>query len=198
MVDKRYERNIPAISEDDQQLLATKRVLVVGCGGLGGYVIEYLARLGIGELTVTDGDCFEESNFNRQLLSSVPKLGCSKAKAAAERLTQINPDVRVTAVEARFDIDNADELVSGQDLVIDALDNVTSRLLLEDVCAVHGVTIVHGAIQGWSVQTAVVRPGSGLLHRLYGPQGAAPGKTSLSFTPAFCAAVEVAEAVKLR
>ena len=52
MVDKRYERNIPAISEDDQQLLATKRVLVVGCGGLGGYVIEYLARLGIGELTV--------------------------------------------------------------------------------------------------------------------------------------------------
>lgn len=193
----RYERNIPAISEQEQSLLAQKHVLVVGCGGLGGYVIEYLARMGIGELTVADGDCFEASNLNRQLLSAPGTLGEAKAAAAEARIRQVNPDVRVHAVNAFLNEDNARELAAGKDLVIDALDNVPARLLLEDVCAELGITLVHGAIQGWSLQAAVIRPKTNLLHQLYGTEGASPSKTSLSFTPPLCAAIEVSEAIRL-
>lgn len=196
-MEERYIRNIPAVSAEEQAALAGKRVLVAGCGGLGGYLIEYLARMGLKYLTAVDGDVFEPSNLNRQLLSTQALLGTSKAHAAQARVQAVNPEVTVRAVEAFLDGENADELVRGMDLVLDALDNVPARLILEDACARGGVPMVHGAIQGWSAQVAVVPPGSGFLHRLY-PQAAGPEeKTSLPFTPAFCAAVQAAEAVKL-
>ena len=165
---ERYSRNIPSVSEAEQEALARKRVLVAGCGGLGGCLIEYLARMGVGEITAVDGDVFEPSNLNRQLLS-----------------------------QEFLDAHNADGLVRGQDLVLDALDNAGARLILEDACACQGVTIVHGAIQGWFAQAAVAPPGAGVLHRLYASPAAPVEKTSLPFTPAFCAAIQAAEAVKL-
>lgn len=196
-MEERYSRSIPAISAEEQAVLSRKRVLVAGCGGLGGYIIEYLARMGVGELTAVDGDVFEPSNLNRQLLSAEALLGTSKALAARERVRAVNPAVAVRAVEAFLDEENADGLVEGQDLVLDALDNIPARLVLEDACARQGVPIVHGAIQGWSAQVAVVPPGSGALRRLYGRMAAPADKTSLPFTPAFCAAAQAAEAVKL-
>lgn len=195
---ERYIRNIPAVSEEEQAALSGKRVLVVGCGGLGGCLVEHLARMGVGEITAVDGDAFEPSNLNRQLLSTQDLLGTGKALAAQARARAVNPEVTVRAVEAFLDESNADELVRGQDLVLDALDSVPARLVLEDACARADAVIVHGAIQGWSVQAAVVPAGSGLLRRLYGGAAKAqPEKTSLPFTPAFCAAVQAAEAVKL-
>lgn len=196
-MDERYSRNIPAISAEEQAVLSRKRVLVAGCGGLGGYLIEYLARMGVGEITAVDGDVFELSNLNRQLLSAQALLGTSKARAARERVRAVNPAVTVRAVEAFLDGENSDALVQGKDLVLDALDNIPVRLVLEDACARQGVTIVHGAIQGWSAQVAVVPPGSGALRRLYGRAATPAEKTSLPFTPAFCAAIQAAEAVKL-
>ena len=196
-MEERYSRSIPAVSAEEQAALAQKRVLVAGCGGLGGYLVEYLARMGVGELTAVDGDVFEPSNLNRQLLSAEALLGTSKALAARERVRAVNPAVAVRAVEAFLDEENADGLVEGQDLVLDALDNIPARLVLEDACARQGVPIVHGAIQGWSAQVAVVPPGSGALRRLYGRMAAPADKTSLPFTPAFCAAAQAAEAVKL-
>lgn len=196
-MEERYSRNLPAVSAEEQAALAHKRVLVVGCGGLGGYLIEYLARMGVGGITAVDGDVFEPSNLNRQLLSTQALLGTSKALAARDRVRAINPGVRIEAVEAFLDKDNADRLVQGHDLVLDALDSAPARLILEDACARAGTAIVHGAIQGWSVQVSVVPAGSGLLRRLYGSAKAPAEKTSLPFTPPFCAAVQAAEAVKL-
>ncbi|MBQ6059715.1 MAG: HesA/MoeB/ThiF family protein [Clostridia bacterium] len=193
----RYERNIPSVSPEEQATLSRKRVLVTGCGGLGGFLIEYLARMGVGELTVADGDVFEASNLNRQLLSAPETLGKGKAATAAARVRRINPQVKVVPVEAFFGKDNADLLTEGQDLALDALDSAESRLILEDACAKWGVTIVHGAIMGWSAQVTVARPGENTLHRLYGKGFSPRSKTSLPFTPAFCAAVQAAEAVKL-
>ena len=86
-MDPRYARNIPALTEEECRALWDKRILVVGCGGLGGHIIDQLARIGVGFLRVVDGDVFEASNLNRQLLSRVPLLGTSKAKAAADELT---------------------------------------------------------------------------------------------------------------
>ncbi len=95
----RYARNIPALTQEECLLLQTKRILVVGCGGLGGHIIDQLARIGVGTLRVCDGDVFEPSNLNRQLLSRVPLLGTSKARAAADHVAKVNPDVAVEAVE---------------------------------------------------------------------------------------------------
>lgn len=202
MIHKRYERNIPSITEAEQELLSSRKVLVLGCGGLGGYLIEALARLGVGTITAVDGDVFEETNLNRQLYSSSEVLGQSKAKTAACRVHSIAPDVNITAVEAFFDETNADELIKDHDLVIDALDNISSRFLMEDVCERYQIPFVHGAILGWLLQVTVGLPGSRILHKIYKSAAAdtntdAGHKSSLSFTPAACAALEIAEALKL-
>lgn len=194
---ERYSRNIPSVSQAEQEALTRKRVLVAGCGGLGGYLIEYLARMGVGEITAVDGDVFEPSNLNRQILAQESLLGASKAAAARERVLAINSAVKVRAVVSFLDEHNADGLVRGHDLVLDALDNAAARLILEDACARLGVTIVHGAIQGWFAQVTAAPPGAGVLHRLYASPAPPKEKTSLPFTPAFCAAIQAAEAVKL-
>lgn len=89
-MEARYLRNFDALTEEEFRALRAGRVLVVGCGGLGGHLIELLARLGVGSLTVVDGDVFEETNLNRQLLSTEALLGCSKAQAAADRVRAVN------------------------------------------------------------------------------------------------------------
>lgn len=204
MLSPRYERNIPSISEKEQTLLFGKKVLVIGCGGLGGYILESLARLGIGHIIAVDGDVFEESNLNRQLYSAPDLIGQNKADAAARRVQTIAPDVNISPVKCFFDRNNAARLIAGQDLVIDALDNVSSRLIMEDVCEKQNVTFVHGAITGWNMQVTVGYPGQKVLHRIYGngtdriPFDAKKAcKTSLPMTPAVCAAIQISEAVKL-
>lgn len=194
----RYNRNMPALSLEECVKLRKKRVCVVGCGGLGGYIIEILARIGVGAMTVVDGDEFEESNLNRQLLSDETLLGTKKAEAAVKRVAKVNSDVAVTAEIEFFTEDNGMRLLDGCDLVVDALDNAKSRHVLASVCAKKGLTIVHGAISGWYGQVAVVMPGSGifdLLYPPYAPQAVING--SPSFTPAVCASIQAAEVIKL-
>ena len=172
-------------------------MLVAGCGGLGGYLIEMLLRLGVGEIRAADGDCFEASNLNRQLLSAPSLLGRSKAETAAERAAAVNPDVRFVAVPEFVTEANADELVQGCDAVLDALDNIASRRLLAKACAKAQIPMIHGAICGWAAQAAIVLPGDGMLDWVY-PEGAAlKSRASLSFTPPFCAALQTALCVRL-
>ena len=192
---ERHSRNIPALSKEDMEKLAGSKVLVVGCGGLGGNIIEYLARAGVGSLTVVDGDVFEESNLNRQILSTAENLGQKKAIAAAERLKAIDPSVDVTPVCEFLTEENASALMTDADLVV-ALDNAKARLVLEDAAAEAGLAIIHGAICGWDLQAMVVPPGSGLLHQIYSDDYVPASKTSLSFTPAACSAIEASLAVR--
>lgn len=192
-----FSRNLPALSQEQQDLLHRSHVLVLGCGGLGGYVIENLVRLGVGTLTAVDGDRFEESNLNRQTLSTQAALGRSKALEARSRALSIDPNIDFRAVDAFFSAENAAELLSGKDLVIDALDSIPDRLLLEQLCAGHGLSLVHGAVHGWMAQAAVLLPGSGLLERIYSGAAAPADKSCLAFAPALCAAVQCAAAVRL-
>ena len=195
-MEERYSRNVPAVSADDMDTLRRSRVLVVGCGGLGGFIIEYLARMGVGSLTVVDGDAFCPSNLNRQILSTVNNMGVNKAQAAADRVREINPDVTVRAVPEFLTKENATGLMADVDLVMDALDNAGARFILEDAATEAGLAIVHGAICGWDLQVMLVPAGSRRLHQLY-PANYTPGsKTSLPFTPAACAAMQAAVAVR--
>lgn len=195
---KRYQRNIGTITTEEQELLAQKSVCIIGCGGLGGGVIENLARMGVGELTLVDGDVFDESNLNRQVLSNEENLGKSKALEAAEQMSKINSEICLIAIEELLTDDNARDLIAGCDLTVDALDNVEARLALEKACELEGIPLVHGAINGWNGQVGVVMPGSRILSQLYGNGAETDEKpTNPSFTPAVISALEAAEAIKV-
>lgn len=196
-MEARYVRNLPALTEAECLILRTKRVLVVGCGGLGGHIIDQLARIGIGSLRVVDGDVFEASNLNRQLLSEVPLLGVSKVKAAAERISRVNPDIQVEAVEAFLIQANAVGLLEGCDVAIDALDNIPSRKILACACEEAGIPYIYGAIQGWIAQMAVSMPGDKLIGKLFPEEVQIRDKSALSFTPALCASMQVCACIKL-
>ena len=195
-MERRYERNLPALSEAECLLLRKKRVLIVGCGGLGGHIIDQLARIGIGSLKVVDGDVFDESNLNRQLLSDVTKLGISKAKVAADHIARVNPSVSVEAVNDFMSEGNVQALIAGCDIVIDALDNIPSRRILSAACAKANIPYVYGAIQGWVAQAALSMPEDKLIEQLFSEEIEIRDKSVLSFTPALCASIQAALCVK--
>ena len=196
-MEARYERNIPALCEEECARLRGKRAAVIGCGGLGGHLIELLVRVGVGHLRVVDGDVFEPSNLNRQLYSTPALLGCSKAKTAAERVRRVAPEIEVEAAAVFLTRENARALISGCDAVLDALDSIESRRILAEACHAEKVPYIYGAVSGWVAQAAISMPGDGLIARLY-PEGAVlHSKSVLSFTPALCASVQAALCVKL-
>lgn len=200
MIQERYRMNMNTISSEEMLLLKEAKACVVGCGGLGGHVIELLARLGIGHLVVVDGDVFSPSNLNRQLLCTEANLGQNKAREAVNRVREINGEITIEGHALFMDKDNAESLVSGCNLVVDALDNVASRLMLEDACTEKNIPLIHGAIAGWYGQVALVMPGSGLLKKLYGDPAVKGEESTLgnpSFTPACIASIQVAECVKV-
>ena len=196
-MEERFCRNIPALSQREQALLRRRHVCVVGCGGLGGYLVEYMARVGVGTLTVIDGDRFDTSNLNRQLLSSPAVLGTSKAEAAARRIAEIDPDISVCTHTVFLTPENAAALLDGADLALDALDSGDARKILSDACRARHIPLVHGAVQGWNAQVAVCMPEDRTLEQLCPPGMQSADKSCLSFTPALCAAIQAAEAVKL-
>ena len=199
-MDPRFERNFPALSEKEQALLTGSRVLVTGCGGIGGRVCELLLRAGIGALSIADGDTFAESNFNRQAFCEKKAYGRNKAEYLAEKLGGMFPDAEIRPFPVFLDGDTFPQAAADCSAVIDAVDNIRTRLFLEDACAAAGLILIHGAVNGWSVQTGVIPPGSGILHRLYrnASEASSPAdRTVLVQAPAFCAAVQTAEAVKL-
>ena len=196
-MEARLQRNIGSITENEQETIVGKKVLVAGCGGLGGYVIEYLTRIGVSDFIVCDGDVFDESNLNRQLNSLTETLGVSKAETAKNRILSINPSARVRFLHGLITEENAYDLVSDRDLVIDALDNIESRIYLERACEKAGVTFIFGGVNGWFGSVCTVLPGQKTIEKLYAGVPAPRTKSVLCMTVAAVAAYEAAEAVKV-
>ena len=184
----RYQRNRRTITQSGQRELFGSRVAVIGCGGLGGYVIEELARLGVGTIVAIDPDVFEEHNLNRQLLSTPANLGRAKVEAALRRVGEINPAVTLHPVENAFGPDNGAELLAGCRVVVDALDSIQVRLELAEACSVLNIPLVHGAIAGWSAHVATQFPGENTLQTIYSSwkegEGVEQSWGNPSFTPA--------------
>jgi molybdopterin/thiamine biosynthesis adenylyltransferase len=197
----RYQRNRQMISVAQQLQLLRSKVAVIGCGGLGGYVIEELARLGVGRIIAIDPDVFEEHNLNRQMLSSMSALGQTKVKAAAERVQQINPAVSLQPLQLSFSASNGCGLLKDADVVVDAVDNIPTRLELAELCSEIGKPLVHGAIAGWYGHVTTIFPGESTLQKIYHQWRAGAGVESdlgnPSFTPALVASFEVAEVCKI-
>lgn len=197
----RYRRNRETLSTRDQLALFRSRVAVVGCGGLGGYLVEELARIGVGALVLVDPDVFEEHNLNRQLLSSVARLGQAKVEAARERVAEVNPAVTAVAHRAALSRESGERLLSGSSAAVDALDSVAARRDLALCCRELSIPLVHGAIAGWYGQVTTQTPGSDIAPLLDagspGGQGVELALGNPSFTPALVASLQVAEVVKL-
>jgi molybdopterin/thiamine biosynthesis adenylyltransferase len=197
----RYQRNRQAISTTQQLSLFRSRVTVIGCGGLGGYVLEELARLGVGSITAIDPDVFEEHNLNRQLLSSPGTLGRAKVEAAAARVAEINPAVMLVPIRAAYAPENGKELLYGAQVIVDALDSIATRLSLAETCTELGIPMVHGAIGGWYGQVATQFPGDDTVQKLYrrwvSGKGVEQHLGNPSFTPAVVASIEAAEVCKI-
>lgn len=196
-MEERYSRNIPALTEKEQELLRHKRIFIAGCGGLGGYILEYMLRIGVGAISFADGDRFEKTNLNRQLLSEEELIGCSKAETAKMRAAKINPEVEIRSYPVFVDEKNARSLIAGCDAVMDALDNPDSRKILVKACAKEDIPYIYGAISGWLAQAAIIMPGEPILDMLYTSKTNYHQRGVLSFTPALCAAMQCSLCAKL-
>jgi molybdopterin-synthase adenylyltransferase len=197
---QRYIKNINSISPEENNKLAKFKVCVIGCGGLGGYIIEMLGRIGVGYIAAIDGDCFEESNLNRQLLSDMQSLGKSKSLKAAERMKLVNPLVKVIPIYKMVDNENAVEILSGHDVIVDALDNKASKLILQNFSEKLNIPLIHGAIAGWNGQVTTIFPGDRTLDIIYSSTGKKGIESSLGnppFSPALVASIQVSEVIKV-
>jgi len=203
IVPERYARNMRTFSLQDQAVLLQSRVSVVGLGGLGGGVTEILARIGIGHLNLMDGDTFEDSNLNRQFLSTHKGLAAPKADAAVERVQSVNASVAVAGHIEFLNADNAAGLLAGSDVVVDCLDSLKFRFILEEACQTAGIPLVSAAIAGVAGHVTTIFPEDPGLKLIYGERDRIPAKgaeASLGTLPqcvTILSALETSEVVKV-
>ena len=153
-------RQMSIVTKSEQQRFKDAKITVIGCGGIGGETIEMLARMGIGELVLVDKDAFDLSNLNRQTLASITDLGLDKSAVAAEKVRLINPYVKVTTFNEHVDETNIEKIIGDSNIVIDALDNVLTRVIVSRTAKEKGIPYVHGAIHGTLGQITVFLPNS--------------------------------------
>jgi molybdopterin/thiamine biosynthesis adenylyltransferase len=174
----RYARHIllREIGGPGQKRMKAARVLVVGAGGLGAPVLQYLAASGVGQITVVDDDVVDASNLQRQVIHSTDWIGQPKVASAAAALKALNPFVEVVPVQARLTEDNAAALIAGQDLVLDGSDNFDTRYLVNRVAVAAGVPLISAAITQWEGQISLYHPADGApCYECIFPDRPAPG-----------------------
>ncbi len=197
---ERYIRNKNMFTDEDMKIFQKTKVCVIGCGGLGGYIIEMLSRIGIGEISIVDGDNFCENNLNRQLISKEKNIGESKALEAKKRVEEINSNIKINALVEYIDKENVDRILEGQDIVIDALDNIETRKLLGNSAKKNKIPYIYGAIAGWYGQVSTIFPEDNTLDYIYKnkiTRGKEKDLGNPSFTPGVIASIQVSEAIKV-
>lgn len=198
MCPSRYERTAAAVGLEGQARLLASCAAVAGCGGLGGWIAEMLARAGVGRMILADGDVFGENNLNRQLFSTELNLGKYKADEAAKRVRRVNSAVCVKAHKVFISDANCASILSGADVVMDGLDNNESRRRVFGFCRSVGIPFIHGAVAGFWGQAAVFFPDARPLweHEGVPDRGAEADSGTPPFIPPFVAAFQAAEAIK--
>ncbi len=198
---ERYKR-ICLLSETEQMRLAEGRVLIVGLGGLGGHVLDMLARMGVGRIVGADGDVFEPSNLNRQLLCTEKRLGMNKAEAARLHVAEVNSEIAFTAVPRFVRGPELEALAQEANVIVDALGGLRDRAALQSAATRAGAPLVSAGISGLTGWVAVVLP------REEGPAaylgagdegggGVEEKEGNLAPTAALAAALQAAEVLKL-
>lgn len=167
---QRYDRQIIilGIGEEGQQKLKETTIFLAGAGGLGSPVAYYLAAAGIGHIRIADHDSVSLSNLNRQILHWEENIGEPKTESAIRKLELLNPNIQITALPQTIDENNVAELVGDADGIVDAMDNLPTRYLLNHTAIQKGIPYFHGAVYGFEGRAMTVLPGeSACLYCLY-------------------------------
>lgn len=195
MLNNRYIRNIGTFTQDEQMALFDKKVLVVGCGGLGGFIIESLSRIGVKSISIIDGGVFADNNLNRQILSLEKNVGNSKVLEAQKRIRDIDSSISIYAYNSYFDDSYESFPFNEFDIVIECIDDIKLRLLLEKYCILNDVPLIHGAIDGEQGQVACIdkKP---LLEILYRDFDGKRVNSTPFYTVAVIGAMQISLAIK--
>ena len=167
MIEQKFKKNIGTFSEEDLEKLSHAKVFVAGCGG-SGYLIDQLVRLGIGTIAVVDGDCFEETNINRQAFANMKTIGRKKVEVAKEYAEAINPAINFIGHKCYLTEQNAKRLIKGYDIVLDCVDDRKSKLVIQKICNELEVPLIFGGMSMWFGQVGVSLPGDSIVDKVYG------------------------------
>ncbi|WP_411376943.1 HesA/MoeB/ThiF family protein [Flavobacterium psychrophilum] len=153
----RYNRQtmLPEIGDSGQEKLKKAKVLVIGAGGLGCPVLQYISTAGVGTIGIVDFDKIEMHNLHRQILYTEKQVGLSKALTAKERLEKLNPLINIIAFDEKLTFENATQIIQKFDVVLDGCDNFETRYLVNDTCVALGKTLVYGSILKYQGQMAI-------------------------------------------
>ena len=195
----RYDRQIMirGIGEEGQEKLKRAKVIVAGSGGLGSPVSIYLTAAGVGTIRIVDHDKVELSNLNRQILHWNKDLGREKVASAAEKLSQLNKNVKIEPVTETINEANISSLVAGFDAIVDAVDNMPTRYLLNKAAIENNIPFIHGAIHSLEGRAMTIIPGkSACLRCVY--RGLPPQEKSpvIGVTPAIIGCIQATETIK--
>ncbi len=168
----RYSRQIilDGIGSEGQARLGQSRVLVAGAGGLGSPVLYYLAAAGVGTIGIADFDVVGISNLHRQILYGTADFGKPKAKTAAEKLSALNPEINTEIFTKKITINNISDIISGFEVIVDAVDNFPTRFLINDCCYFLKRPVVEGAVIGYEGILTTIRPGLSPCYRCFYPE----------------------------
>jgi adenylyltransferase/sulfurtransferase len=203
---QRYSRHLilPEVGMDGQRRLKAGRVLCVGAGGLGSPAALYLAAAGVGTIGIIDFDAVDVSNLQRQILHGTPDVGRSKLQSAKDRLTALNPEVRVESYETALTSKNALEIFRDFDVILDGTDNFATRYLVNDACVLLGKPNAYGSIFRFEGQASVFATEGGPCYRCLYPEPPPPGLVPscaeggvLGVLPGVIGTIQATEAIKL-
>lgn len=192
-----FQENLGIMNNDSLKKLQKINIVIVGLGGLGGHIANTLARIGVNKMTLVDFDTFSLSNLNRQLFSTQQTIGAYKVDVVKKELLKINPNQSISTSKKRVQ-DFALKETHQVTMIIDAVDDVSTKLYLEKLAYKLNTPLVHGAISGWFGQFGISVSNSFLLHDIYQNEDFDITKIykSPSFTPAIIANMMVSEIVK--
>jgi sulfur-carrier protein adenylyltransferase/sulfurtransferase len=203
---RRYSRHLimPEVAMEGQTRLKAAKVLCIGAGGLGSPVIMYLAAAGVGTIGIVEFDVVDETNLQRQIIHGQSDVGRSKAESARETVAEINPNVKVILHETRLDSENALDIISDYDLIVDGTDNFPTRYLVNDACVLLHKPYVWGSIFRFEGQVSVFWADQGPCYRCLYPEPPPPGMVPscaeggvLGVLCATIGSIQATEAVKL-
>lgn len=205
-IPNRYQRQVilKGFGQQGQDRLRAARVLVIGAGGLGCPVLQYLAAAGVGTIGIADHDVVDATNLHRQVLFNEGDIGMSKAEVAAEKLKAMNAGISCQVFASQVSQENVLALMQGYDVIVDCTDNFPSRYMINDACVLRGLPLVWAAVSGFEGQVAVFNlDGSGQYRDLF-PDMPAEGEVAgcaesgvLGVLPGIIGSLQAMEVIKV-
>ena len=202
----RYGRHLimPEVGVEGQEKLKASKLLMIGAGGLGSPAGLYLAASGVGEITVLDPDVVDVSNLQRQILHDSSSVGVPKVESARNRMNEVNPFVKVNAIQDAVSTENVMELVANHDIVVDGTDNFETRYIVNDACVLTNTPNVYGSIFRFDGQSTIFADPNGPCYRCLYPEPPPPGMVPscaeggvLGVLPGIVGTIQATEALKI-